>query len=85
MNLCAQSTFPLIIMSASVLVDPFVASQGVYVRMGALLTDTSTLTPFHLTVLLFGALSLVVSQANLPPDIAHLVGMWRRAMVLLVM
>ena len=35
-------------------------------------------------VLLFGVLSLLVSQLDLPPELDELVGMWRRAMVLLV-
>ena len=44
----------------------------------------STFTPFHLVVLLFASLSLVVSQLDLPPELQAVVAMWRRAMVLLV-
>ena len=46
--------------------------------------DDSTLTPFHLAVLFFGALSLMASQLKLPPGTRVAVGMWQRAMVLLV-
>lgn len=53
--------------------------------MRAYVPYVSSLTPFHLVVLLFAAGSLAVSQLDLSPDLAALVGMWRRAMVLLVM
>ncbi len=46
--------------------------------------NDSTFTPFHLLVLLFASLALVASQIDLPPEMRVIAGMWKRAMVLLV-
>ncbi|CAD6565507.1 MAG: hypothetical protein TREMPRED_001415 [Tremellales sp. Tagirdzhanova-0007] len=43
-----------------------------------------TLTPFHLLVLLFASLALVLSQLDLSPELSMIVDMWKRAMILLV-
>jgi hypothetical protein len=42
------------------------------------------LTPFHLIVLAFASLSLLVSQLNLPPELEEFASIWRRATFLLV-
>ncbi|KAI9635424.1 uncharacterized protein MKK02DRAFT_44113 [Dioszegia hungarica] len=47
-------------------------------------TESSMLTPFHLIVLAFASLSLLVSQLNLPPDLEELASIWRRVTSLLV-
>jgi len=49
-----------------------------------LMHNDSTFTPFHLLVLLFASLALVASQIDLPPEMRVIAGMWKRAMVLLV-